>query len=75
MFLDRIQLEEDVEYVIVVVDLIYPTIFHHISPFMDLDMREGWASLSLSLSLSRVTRVSLSFSLEDNGPNGKKLKP
>ena len=71
MFLDRIQLEEDVEYVIVVVDLIYPTIFHHISPFMDLDMREGWASLSLS----RVTRVSLSFSLEDNGPNGKKLKP
>ena len=41
--------------VIVVVDLVYPTMFHPISPFMDLGIRERWTSLSPM----RVARVFL----------------
>ena len=55
MFLDRFQVDEvikgDYETIENTMELIYSVLFHPIFPFMDLGTREGWASLSLSLSL------------------------
>lgn len=47
MFPNWIQSKEDVESAIVVIDLVYSTIFQSISPFLDLDKWEGWIFLSL----------------------------
>ena len=55
MFQDRFPFDEDFETVVVIVELIYPMVFHLIFPSMDLNMREGCGSLSLY----RVARVPL----------------
>ena len=52
MFLGQNPSDEDVETMVVFVELVYQMIFHLISPFMYLGIREWWTSLSLSLSLS-----------------------
>ena len=44
MFQSRIQFKE---YVVDIVELIYLTMFYLISPFMDPDMKEMWASFSV----------------------------
>lgn len=47
---------EDVETAIIVVDLIYPRVFHLISPFMVSDIREWRVSFS-SMSMAKVSSL------------------
>ena len=55
MFPYQIPSNKDVKTMVVVIDLIYPRVFDPISPFMVLNTREGWTSLSRM----RVVRVPL----------------
>ena len=71
MFLDQISFNEDDKTIVIIIELVYLKIFHHMTPFMDLGTRVGWASLPLL----RVAKVSFSISLNDNGENAKILNP
>ena len=71
MLPDQISFNEDDKTIVIVIELVYPKVFHLITPFMDLGTRIGWASLPLL----RVAKVSFSVSLNDNGEKAKSLNP
>ena len=48
MFQIKIHLKKMLNNIVIIVELIYPILFHPISPFMGLGVREWWV-FSLSL--------------------------